>query len=132
VLGQNGAGKSTLLKLVSGVLMPDAGMIERRGRIAGLLELGTGFDARLSGRENIAVNARLIGMTSAEIDERFDAIVAFSEFAGFIDAPLRTYSSGMLMRLGFAVAIHADPVCFIVDEALAVGDARFQQKCLKR
>jgi lipopolysaccharide transport system ATP-binding protein len=132
VLGQNGAGKSTLLKLVSGVLVPNAGTIERRGRITGLLELGTGFDAKLSGRDNIAVNARLIGMTGAEIQQRFDAIVAFSELGEFIDAPVRTYSSGMVMRLGFAVAIHAEPVCFIVDEALAVGDARFQQKCLKR
>jgi lipopolysaccharide transport system ATP-binding protein len=132
VLGQNGAGKSTLLKLVSGVLMPDSGTVERRGRITGLLELGTGFDGKLSGRDNIAVNARLIGMTGAEIEERFDSIVAFSELGEFINAPVRTYSSGMIMRLGFAVAIHADPVCFIVDEALSVGDARFQQKCLKR
>jgi lipopolysaccharide transport system ATP-binding protein len=132
VLGQNGAGKSTLLKLVCGVLLPDRGTIERRGRITALLELGTGFDGRLSGRENIFINARMIGMSNAEIRERFDAIVDFSELGDFIDAPLRTYSSGMVMRLGFAVAIHADPVCFIVDEALSVGDARFQQKCLKR
>ncbi|WP_193727645.1 ABC transporter ATP-binding protein [Paraburkholderia franconis] len=132
VLGQNGAGKSTLLKLVSGVLEADSGTIRRNGRITGLLELGTGFDSKLSGRDNIAVNARLIGMTGDEIAERLNDIIAFSELGEFIDAPVRTYSSGMVMRLGFAIAIHADPVCFIVDEALAVGDARFQQKCLKR
>ncbi|SCB26069.1 ABC transporter ATP-binding protein [Cupriavidus alkaliphilus] len=132
VIGRNGAGKSTLLKLVTGVLLPDAGTIRYAGRVTGLLELGTGFDPNLSGRDNIDVNARLLGMGAAEVRRKLDAIIAFSELGPFIDAPVRTYSSGMTMRLGFAIAIHADPDCFVVDEALSVGDARFQQKCIAR
>jgi len=132
VLGRNGAGKSTLLKLVTGVLLPDAGTIRHAGRITGLLELGTGFDPNLSGRDNIDVNARLLGMGTEEVRSKLDAIIEFSELGAFIDAPVRTYSSGMTMRLGFAIAIHADPDCFVVDEALSVGDARFQQKCIAR
>lgn len=132
VIGRNGAGKSTLLKLVTGVLLPDAGTIRHAGRVTGLLELGTGFDPNLSGRDNIDINARLLGMGAAEVRRKQDAIIAFSELGPFIDAPVRTYSSGMAMRLGFAIAIHADPDCFVVDEALSVGDARFQQKCIAR
>ncbi|SPA57071.1 ABC transporter ATP-binding protein [Cupriavidus taiwanensis] len=132
VIGRNGAGKSTLLKLVTGVLLPDAGTVRHAGRVTGLLELGTGFDPNLSGRDNIDVNARLLGMDAAEVRRKRDAIIAFSELGPFIDAPVRTYSSGMTMRLGFAIAIHADPDCFVVDEALSVGDARFQQKCIAR
>ncbi|SOZ67334.1 ABC-type transporter, ATPase component, LPS efflux transporter [Cupriavidus taiwanensis] len=132
VIGRNGAGKSTLLKLVTGVLLPDAGTIRHAGRVTGLLELGTGFDPNLSGRDNIDINARLLGMGAADVRRKQDAIIAFSELGPFIDAPVRTYSSGMAMRLGFAIAIHADPDCFVVDEALSVGDARFQQKCIAR
>lgn len=132
IIGHNGAGKSTLLKLLNGVLLPDTGTIETGGRITGLLELGTGFNYELSGLANIAHNGLLIGMTSAEVAERHQAIVDFSELGEFIREPLKTYSSGMVMRLAFAIAIHAEPDTFLVDEALAVGDAHFQQKCYRK
>ena len=132
IIGHNGAGKSTLLKLLNGVLLPDTGAIHTGGRITGLLELGTGFNYELSGLANIEHNGLLIGMTAAEIDARRQAIIDFSELGAFVREPLKTYSSGMVMRLAFAIAIHAEPDTFLVDEALAVGDAHFQQKCFQR
>lgn len=132
IIGRNGAGKSTLLKLVMGVLLPDQGSVELAGRVTGLLELGTGFNPELSGYDNIAFNAALLGMTPGEIARRREAIIAFSELGEAIHHPLRTYSSGMGMRLAFSIAIHADPACLVVDEALSVGDAHFQQKCMRR
>ncbi|WP_295888940.1 ABC transporter ATP-binding protein [uncultured Thiohalocapsa sp.] len=132
ILGRNGAGKSTLLKIIMGVLRPDEGEVFIAGRVTGLLELGTGFDMELSGLANIQRNGILLGMTREEIKRRTDAIIDFSELAAYIAEPLRTYSSGMAMRLAFSIAIHAEPQCFLVDEALSVGDAHFQQKCIRR
>jgi len=131
-LGPNGAGKSTLLKLVSRILYPTTGQVHVRGRVAGLLELGTGFHPDLTGRENISLYGSLMGMSRTEIQKKLDAILAFAELEDFIDMPLRHYSSGMYMRLGFSVASHVDPDVLLVDEVLAVGDQAFQQKCLRR
>jgi lipopolysaccharide transport system ATP-binding protein len=132
VIGRNGAGKSTLLRLIGGVGQPDEGRITVRGRISGLLHLGIGFHTDLTGRENVVVGGVIGGLTRREVAERFDAIVEFAELREFIDSPLRTYSSGMQMRLAFAVAIHTVPDILLIDEVLAVGDYAFQRKCLDR
>lgn len=132
LLGFNGSGKSTLLKLISGVLQPDNGEIYTRGRIAGLIEVGAGFHPDLSGRENVYLNAAILGMTRKEVDLRFDEIVAFSEIEQFIDTEVKHYSSGMFVRLAFAVAIHTSADIMLVDEILSVGDEPFQRKCLAK
>lgn len=132
IVGENGSGKSTLLKLMMGVLLPDGGKITRQGRIAGLLELGTGFNPEISGRRNIYLNGMYLNMSRAELEAREDQIVDFSELGKFIDEPLKSYSSGMIMRLAFSIGIHAQPQCFLIDEALSVGDIRFQHKCFKK
>jgi lipopolysaccharide transport system ATP-binding protein len=132
VVGHNGAGKSTLLRLVGGVGRPDAGQITVRGRIGALLDLGAGFHAELTGRENAYIGGVISGLTRAEVAARFEAIVRFAELEDFIDSPLRTYSSGMIMRLAFAVAAHIEPEVLLIDEVLAVGDLAFQEKCLER
>jgi len=132
VIGQNGAGKSTLLKLITGVLDADSGSVTAAGRIAGLLELGTGFDPEATGRENIAINGHLLGLNQDEIESITPSVIDFAELGPFIDTPLRTYSSGMQMRLGFSIAFHSAPKAFVVDEALSVGDARFQQRCMQK
>jgi len=132
LLGFNGSGKSTLLKLISGVLRPDAGDVLARGRIAGLIEVGAGFHPDLSGRENVYLNAAILGMTRSEVDEKFDAIVEFSEIGEFIDTEVKHYSSGMFVRLAFAVAIHTTVDILLVDEILSVGDEPFQRKCLAK
>ncbi|NIB42100.1 ABC transporter ATP-binding protein [Pseudomaricurvus alkylphenolicus] len=132
ILGRNGAGKSTLLKLLTGVLVPDSGQVALSGKVTALLELGTGFDMNQTGLQNIVINGLLIGMTPAEIEAVRDQVIEFSELGSYIHEPLRTYSSGMVMRLAFAIAIHANPDVFIIDEALSVGDGHFQQKCMRR
>lgn len=132
VIGPNGAGKSTTLGLIAGVLRPSSGTIETVGRVCPLLELGAGFHSELNGRENIVLNGVLLGLTREEVAERVDEIIAFSELGEFIDAPLRTYSTGMTSRLGFSVAVHLSPKILLVDEALAVGDEAFRQKCIRR
>lgn len=130
VIGRNGAGKSTLLKILSRVTGPTSGSAKIKGRVASLLEVGTGFHPELTGRENVYLNGTILGMRKAEIDRKFDEIVAFAEIEKFIDTPVKRYSSGMYVRLAFAVAAHLDPEILIVDEVLAVGDADFQKKCL--
>jgi len=132
LLGFNGSGKSTTLKMISGVLRPDSGSVLTRGRVAGLIEVGAGFHPDLSGRENIYLNAAILGMTKKEIDERFDEIVEFSEIETFLDTEVKHYSSGMFLRLAFSVAIHTEVDILLIDEILSVGDEPFQRKCLER
>lgn len=132
IIGRNGAGKSTLLQILCGTMGPSSGSIEIRGRFAALLELGAGFNPDFSGRENVYLNASLLGLSRAEVDERLQDIRDFADIGDFFDRPVKTYSSGMYVRLAFSVAVHTDPDVLIVDEALSVGDIRFQMKCLER
>ncbi len=132
ILGRNGSGKSTLLQIVVGTMRPTSGTVQVNGRVSALLELGTGFNPEFTGRQNVFYNGRILGVTQAEMEARFDDVAAFADIGDFLDYPVKTYSSGMYMRLAFSVAISVNPRILIVDEALAVGDARFQQKCISR
>jgi ABC-type polysaccharide/polyol phosphate transport system ATPase subunit len=132
IIGQNGSGKSTLLKMLAGIIPPDSGTVEMGGTVASMLELGAGFHPDFSGRENVYMNASIHGLSKADVDARFDEIVAFAEIPEFIDMPVRTYSSGMAMRLAFAIASHVNPDVLLLDEVLAVGDEAFQRKCMGR
>ena len=132
IVGRNGSGKSTMLKLIAGIGKPTSGSVRAAGRVSALIELGAGFHPEISGRENVYINGLMLGLTRREINERFDEIVRFAELEEFIDAPVKTYSSGMYMRLGFAVAINVDPDVLLVDEVLAVGDESFTHKCLDK
>jgi ABC-2 type transport system ATP-binding protein len=132
IVGRNGSGKSTALKLIAGVSAPTSGTVLTAGRVSPLIELGAGFHPDLTGRENVNLNASILGMSAAETEEQFDAIVDFAELHEFIDTPVKRYSSGMYMRLGFAVAVHSSPDILLVDEVLAVGDTFFQEKCIAK
>lgn len=132
LLGFNGSGKSTLLKHISGVMLPDSGTVRTRGRVAGLIEVGAGFHPDLTGRDNVYLNAAILGMTEQETKDRFESIIEFSEIGQFIDTEVKFYSSGMYLRLAFSVAVHTDPEVFLIDEILAVGDEPFQRKCLDK
>ncbi|MFS3128171.1 ABC transporter ATP-binding protein [Nocardioides sp. Bht2] len=132
LMGLNGSGKSTLLKLVNGVMRPDSGQILTRGRIAGLIATGAGFHPQLTGRDNVYLNAAILGMSEQETNRKFDQIVEFADIGKFLDTPVGHYSSGMFARLGFAVAVHVDSDIFLVDEVLAVGDRPFKRKCIER
>jgi len=132
LMGLNGSGKSTLLKLINGVMKPDAGKVLTRGRIAGLIATGAGFHPQLTGRDNVFLNAAILGMTEAETHRKFDQIVEFADIGKFLDTPVGHYSSGIFSRLGFAVAVHTDSDIFLIDEVLAVGDRPFKRKCMAR
>ena len=131
IIGKNGSGKSTLLQIICGIVSPSEGSVEVQGKVAALLELGSGFNPEFTGRENIYLNATLFGLSKKEIDDRFNKIVEFSEIGEFIDEPTKTYSSGMVVRLAFAIITNVDADILIIDEALAVGDAYFTQKCMR-
>lgn len=132
ILGRNGSGKSTLLQIIAGTLMPTTGSVEVKGRVAALLELGSGFNPEFTGRENVMINGMILGLSEREVNERFDAIAGFADIGDFIDQPLKTYSSGMMLRLAFAVQTQIEPDILIVDEALSVGDALFQKRCIQK